>query len=299
VAGYVREANLVAVACALLLVVASIVLILERRAIWQKHRKATLIRAIWLVAIFTALMTTRLSEPLWRSFENLQYLQSPIRWLAPATLAIAFLSAVAMLAAARARRRVVLAAPLAVAIVASVAISIHIATQRPVELEGLENKLLHRDVPEYTPLWWDGIFHEEFEQSASVVEAGDAGIRAIDDAGLKQRYEVSARTEATLKFRSVWFPGWAVLFDGKRIQPGRSIEGNIQIGVTPGDHLIELKFEETWRHIRADVVSGLSLLILAAILYSTRRSNRRSVDDEQHSRVEKLDSRLEGPDCPP
>lgn len=275
VAGYVREANLVSSSLVLLLIVVSVVLLIERRPAREDGSHASIVRAIWLVAIVSLLMTTRLTIPLWNTFRNLQYLQSPVRWLVPATLATALLTAIAIRAAAGARRRVVLAVSLGLAIAASLVVGAHVSTQRPVDPEGLENKLLRQDVPEYRPLWWDGLFREEFERTSIVVAEGDVDVRVIDDAGLKQVYEISARTDATLKLRSVWFPGWVTRVDGVRVEMGRSNEGNIQLGVPPGDHRVTLEFEESSRHIKANVVSAASLLMLAAIFYSTRRARKK------------------------
>ena len=294
VAGYVREANLVAVAFVLLLIVVSSVLWLEWRSIRSNRLQAAAFKAILLVAIVSLLMTTRITAPLWRAIPQLQYLQSPIRWLVPATVAIALLTGLAFKAAIHARWRAVIMPALGVAIAVNLAVSLHISTQRPVDPAGLENKLQRHDVPEYTPLWWDQTFHEQFRESAVVVGEGDAEVRAIDDSGLSQIYEVSAKTDATLRFRSVWFPGWAARIDEKRVELGRSPEGNIQVAVPSGDHQVTLKFEETWRHIRANVVSGVSALILCTILYRTRRSKRESVGEI----IDGKPVRLGGPDCP-
>jgi len=97
----------------------------------------------------------------------------------------------------------------------------------------------------------------------------------MDDAGLKQSYQVSAATPATIKFRSGYFPGWAARVDGSRVDVQRSLEGNVQIRVEAGEHSITLRFEETSRHIRALIVSAISLLILGALFFSKRFSSVR------------------------
>lgn len=272
---YVPEANLVGIGLALLLILVSVTLMIEWRSVRKVSSRTATVRAVWLVAIVSLLMTTRITAPLWSALRPLQYLQSPIRWLVPATAATILLAAIALQAAGSARgRRIVYAVPLCAAIVLNISISAHVATQRPAVPAQLENRLRQRDVPEYAPLWWDEVFHEEFEQSAVVVSEGDADVRAIDDAGLKQSYEVSARTETTIKFRSVFFPGWSARVDGNRVDIGRSTEGNIQLIVAAGDHRVTLRFEETWRHIKAAAVSGASILILAAMFFWTRRSTK-------------------------
>jgi hypothetical protein len=165
-------------------------------------------------------------------------------------------------------------APLAVVVAFNLAVSAHVSTQERASREGLETKMAHQDVPEYVPLWWDGIFHKEFDDSSVLVASGEAEVSPIDDKGSKQRYQVHARTEAKLTFRSVYFPGWVARIDDKTVELGRSDEGLIQVIVPAGEHYLTLTFEPTWRHIKAGIVSAASVLILVAILYSTRRRNQ-------------------------
>jgi uncharacterized membrane protein len=295
--GYLEEANLVAIGLALLLFAVSVILLAHWRSVRQDISRSALVQAMWLVAIISMLMTTRVTRPLWGSIQILQYLQSPVRWLVPATVATCVLTGIAFQTTAGARSRsVIYAVPLAIAIVFNIAISAHVATQRSADLEQLTNALLNKDVPEYAPLWWDEVFHEEFEHSSVVIEKGDAELSAIDDAGLKQSYVVRASTETTLKFRSVFFPGWVTRIDGKREDMRRSTEGNIELIVPPGEHLVTLRFEETGRHIKADAISVASILILAAMFYYTRRTPINRAEAAETSTVEKKLAELGGSD---
>ncbi len=268
---YRREANLTSIGVTLLFILASIVLMIERRVVQQDRARATLIRATWIVAFVSLLMTTRISEPLWSAVRSLQYLQSPFRWLVPATFATALLTAIALQIGRSASRRIVFGGLLGTAILINIGFSAHIATQRPVPLEKLEAERLDKDVPEYAPLWWDEQFHEELEQSPAVVDDVDADLQAIDDSGVKQSYEVNARTQLTIRFRSVFFPGWAARIDGNRVGVQRSKEGNIQLIVPAGEHVVTLRFEETWRHVKAGIVSAVSVLVLGVIFWRARR----------------------------
>lgn len=295
--GYVEEANLIAIGFALLLLTVSVILFAHWQFVRQNVSRLAMVKAMSLVAIISLLMTTRVTGLFWGGAKSLQYLQSPVRWLVPATVATFLLTGIALQITADLRRRNILyAIPIGIAIVLNIAISAHVATQRSADLELLEAWRLNKDVPEYAPLWWDEVFHEEFEHSSVVVEKGDAEVRAIDDAGSKQSYEVRASTETTLKFRSVFFPGWVTRIDGKREDIRRSAEGNIQLIVAPGEHLVTLRFEETWRHIKADIISVASILILAAMFYYTRRTAINQAESIETSTVGKKAAELGGSD---
>lgn len=272
--GYVKEANLVVIAIALLFILASAVIWIERKSIERSVLRLSI--AFWVIAVISLLMTTRLTRPLWDNIHRLQYLQSPVRWLVIVTCATSVLTAVAAinLAAASKGRRMAYLGSLAVVVAFNLVVSAHVGTQERASRDGLETKMAHPDVPEYVPLWWDGLFHKEFDESSAVVSGGDAEVSPIDDQGSKQRYQVNANTEARLTFRSVYFPGWVARIDERTVDLHRSEEGLIQVLVPAGEHSLTLSFEPTWRHIKAGIVSAASVLILVGMLYSTRRRKR-------------------------
>lgn len=270
-AGYAKEANLVAIAIALLFVLASSIVWIERESIERSVLHLSI--ALWVIAAVSLFMSTRLSKPLWDNIHRLQYLQSPVRWLVIVICAVSLLTAVAAsaLTHARKRRRIVYIASLLVVLAFNLTVSAHVSTQERASRDGLETKMAHQDVPEYVPLWWDGIFHKEFDDSSVLVAGGEAEVSSIDDHGSKRRYQVHAKTEARLRFRSVYFPGWVARLDGKTVDLQRSDQGLIEVIVPAGEHYLTLTFEPTWRHIKAGIVSAASVLILVAMLYSTRR----------------------------
>lgn len=287
--GYVTEANIVAVGVAVLLALTAIAMWIARRSIHQSPTASRLLIAFWSIAVISVLMTSRLSAPFWRVIRPLQYLQFPSRWLAIAAAPACLLTAVALSALIEARRSYIL--PVVVlggAIAVNVAISAHVATQQPAEPDRLLGELTLPDVREYSPLTWDEQFHEEFDKSPVVVESGDAEVRAIDGGGATQSYQVSATTNAVLKFRSLFFPGWAARVDGKQADVQRNNEGHIQLTIPSGEHMLTLRFEQTSRHIKANFVSVVSILGLAAMFIFTRAST----DEKKLAVLEDSDRRV-------
>ena len=276
IAGYTREANLVVLPIALLFVVAASIVWIERKFVDRLVLNASI--ALCVVASISLFMTTRLSKPLWDNIHRLQYLQSPVRWLVVVSCATSVLAAVAVtaLTSTQKARRIMYLASLLIVFAFNLAVSAHVSTQERASREGLENKRAHQDVPEYLPLWWDGNFHKEFDDSSVLVARGAAEVSTLDDQGSKRSYQVSAPNEATLTFRSVYFPGWVARIDDKKVEIGRSDQGLIQVTVPAGEHNVALTFEQTWRHIKAGIISAASVLILVAILYFSNLASPRN-----------------------
>jgi len=240
---------------------------------WQQTESG-LVRAIWVVTLFSLLMTTRLSEPIWRIIPGLYVMQFPFRWLLPASIGMAFLSAAAFsLAMARPGRS---RNAYGGAIVLLLALNLVVATfsvvrqQRgeqaiPKEVSGLE-------VPEYRPRSWNYKDSRESNIEAIAVSSGEASVQAIDASGASQSYAINAVTDSMLGFRTLYFPGWIARLDGKPIKIGPSEQGHIQILIEAGEHLLTLNFEDTWPRRAGKLISALCVLVTLIILYRARES---------------------------
>jgi uncharacterized membrane protein len=258
-----------------------LLLVLISILIWKRQptgpegvSRPVLLRAIWMVTLFSLLMTTRLSEPVWRIVPGLPYMQFPIRWLLLASTGMALLSAAAfsLAMARRGRSRNAYGG----VIVLLLALNLTVATfavvrqQRgeqaiPKEVSGLE-------VPEYRPRSWNYKDSRESNIEAIAVSSGEASVQAIDASGASQSYAIDAVTESMLGFRTLYFPGWVARLDGKPIKLGPSEQGHIQILVEAGEHLLTLKFGDTWPRRAGKLISALCVLVTLIILYRARRS---------------------------
>jgi hypothetical protein len=277
ISGYVQEANLVGVGLLLLLVVVSVILLVEWRSIQRNRAIFVLVRTMWLIAGFSLLISSRLSAPIWDAIRSLQYLQSPIRWLVPASAAIALLTGASVHIARASRYRAAYFLMIGITILLNILVIAHVATQSSITKEELAETIEKREVPEYSPLWWNGEFSREFENTAVVVSEGEAEVISIDDAGLKQSYQVNAKKDAVLKFRSVYFPGWTARIDGRLVDLEPSVEGNMRVDVPAGSHTVSLEFGTTWRHIKASIVSAVSLLVTSLLFIRANYAVRTEV----------------------
>jgi hypothetical protein len=241
--------------------------------IWKRrHTESGLLRAIWVVTLFSLVMTTRLSEPVWRIIPGLPYMQFPFRWLLLASTGMALLSAAAFsLAMARRGRSRTAYGGLIVLLLAlnlTVATFAVVRQQRgeqaiPKEVSGLE-------VPEYRPRSWNYKESQESNIEAVAVSSGEASVQAIDASGARQSYAIDAVTESMLGFRTLYFPGWIARLDGNVIEMGPNQQGHIQILVEAGEHLLTLNFEDTWPRRAGKLISALCVLVTLIMLYCTR-----------------------------
>lgn len=86
---------------------------------------------------------------------------------------------------------------------------------------------------------------------------------------------VQGETPATVEFYTYYFPGWRATIDGEEaaIRPSGTY-GLIAVDVPAGQHRVRLHFEDTPVRTAGKALSGASLLIAGALLYTARRQRR-------------------------
>jgi hypothetical protein len=118
--------------------------------------------------------------------------------------------------------------------------------------------------------------HPIEDGSPSAVEQGDADVNVIDGYGIRQSYNIVAREDSVITFRPLYFPGWTVRMGGEPVELRPSENGNIQLAVPPGEHNLELRFEDTRPRAWGKRLSIASLAALAAILLIAAKTSRRA-----------------------
>jgi hypothetical protein len=164
---------------------------------------------------------------------------------------------------------------LTAAAVLNLVIGTHITTQRRANPEGLWNRVRQmREAPQYTPIWWDREWQDEFEHSSAVVSSGDSTITAANETGVRQQYAVAGGAESVLELQPLYFPGWTARVDGKIVPIGPTEKGHVQLSIPSGEHTLTLSFEDTWPRTTGKIISALSLVTSFAMVYLTRRRRR-------------------------
>ncbi|HKS42446.1 MAG TPA: hypothetical protein VJX74_17645, partial [Blastocatellia bacterium] len=278
---YPLQAELAAFGLLLLLAASVVLLGGKLRAGGQADPRTKLWRALLVVTALSLLMTVRVTAPLWRTIPGFSFLQFPFRWLLIYSVGATVLTAAAVsLVVSNAKRRTIYAVAFTLVIAFNLTVSALAVVRMTLDEDELQKKLDNREVPEYQQIWWDGEFNKKFAETPAIVDEGDAVVRAIDDKGIEQSYDVSAGSHALLRLRPLYFPGWVARLDDKPVEIWPSEEGNIALNVEPGEHRLTLSFEDTWPRRAGKLISAASLLCFLLLPFITRRMKRgsKSVD---------------------
>ena len=240
---------------------------------WQQTESG-LVRAVWVVTLFSLLMTTRLSEPIWRIIPGLHFMQFPFRWLLPASVGMSLLSAAAcsVVMVHSRRSRTAYGGMLALLLALNLVVATFSVVRQERGEQEIPKEVSRLEVPEYRPRSWNYKASQP-NMEAVIVSSGDASVQAIDAAGARQSYEIKAVTQSVLELRTLYFPGWVARLDGNPIEIGPGQRGHIQILVGDGEHLLTLNFEDTWPRRAGKLISAACVLVTLIMLYWTRRKN--------------------------
>jgi uncharacterized membrane protein len=271
---YLDGVNLAALGLLVLFLLSTIVF----RRKWQKLKESpanfAMIKGVWVITAISLLMTSRLTDPLWRVIPQLQYVQYPLRWLTVTTASATMLTglAIAILIRNVKLNRVYMVA-MTIGLIANVAISSYAIARTAYNRQEADASLTGTEVAEYRTIWLDRQKHlDEFEKPAVSVIEGDAAISAVDDRGSKQTYEVKAGSESTITMRTLYFPGWAARINDKPVALSPGKEGNIQLTIVPGDYQLTLTFEDTKPRNLGKWASLLGLVVFLALAWQARRT---------------------------
>lgn len=276
---FILAGNWIAVGMFLLIGVGAFLIWKKRRAsyLWQN----TLLRAVLIITAISALMTTRLTLPLWLIIPRLGVIQFPIRWFAVTSVGASVLVVAATLVISRRSKEFMTdLLTLSLIIIVNLAITVTVVARGPFDKESLNKRLVnYTDVQEYHPRWWDQQRHEELDKAPVVVDRGEATIQALDETGINQAYTVKAESESVLRFRTLYYVGWEARVDGQLAAIRPSVGGHIQMVVEPGEHSLTLKLEDTPPQTAGRIISAISLLLIISA-FIVAHIGRRKVSTE-------------------
>jgi hypothetical protein len=272
--GYVLENEPVALGLALLLAFASLIVLVTRRN-GELNRKMGLLLAVWTTTVISLLMTTRLTDRIWRLIPQLAFVPFPGRWQVIVSAGVCFLCAAALHAVVSGRKRPLLI-PIGIAAAAAVIFNLWVTDlsikRAPHDSEGIDPGPYFKEERFYNPIWLDRTAIEGFQDDSAVtVITGDASMQQAASRSFEQPYTVKTHTWSLLRLHTAYFPGWTAYVDGVRAQVDSSEQGNILLGIQPGEHRVTIRFEDTPPRTAGKWVSAVSLLIVAGMLYAGRR----------------------------
>lgn len=231
------------------------------------------------------------SAVVWENLPLLKYLAYPHRFLRLGSLMVALLCGAAASGFTDNRRTFSPSFLVAVSSVAMIVISTFSLLYPPyyrdlpgnpsfthmMEFERRTGTIGTTSFGEYLPLWVQWIPSssplETAYRSSATIERLDHASLAPGTQILDARYgptSMRLRVDAPQSFRAtftcLYFPGWRAYVDGVKVSiaptPG---QGLISVPVPAGEHLIQLRFEDTPVHVFSKAITGLSVTLLVLL----------------------------------
>lgn len=111
-------------------------------------------------------------------------------------------------------------------------------------------------------------FNAKAVRKSSKIELLEGNSKVVFQLLNPVEYEFRIQSETNSKYRAniAYFPGWTVVVDGKKKITGPDKEGLFGFEVPKGEHMIEIKFENTLTRQIASAISLASFLLALALL---------------------------------
>ncbi len=216
------------------------------------------------VFIFTIFMMTSFSHPIWEMVAILKKFQFPWRFLSITVFLSAVMGAYVIASVPKKFKGVFL--------IVFIAITLFLnkdywhANGYLIEPEAFFTQIYNgtTDTGESAPIWSIRFMERQAIAPIEVI-SGSARLTQTERKFTKHTYKIEAYKETRIRENTLFFPGWAVLVDGRRV----SIEFQDQLNrglmtfyVPKGKHVVQVLFSETKLRFLADAISIISLVIL-------------------------------------
>jgi hypothetical protein len=248
-----------------------------------RMRRRRALSAATLLLLFSFLMATPASRPLWMLLSPLREAQFPWRWLTLVSLAGSIVAAAAIhfwLAKARGRGR-----PLALLIAGGVIISLtltasHIiceakylpSTEFTAALESIPGS---PSISYWLPVWAS----LSPRRMPRHVEAGERNVSTGAWDAERRTFEVAAGRQTEARVRTLYYPHWRATAAGRALSVRAADDGALLISLPPEAVTVELEFQEPPRVRVASLLSALGAISICILLiFSLRGAGRYEYD---------------------
>ncbi|MEK6337617.1 MAG: 6-pyruvoyl-tetrahydropterin synthase-related protein [Acidobacteriota bacterium] len=255
--------------------------------------------AIGLLTIFSLLMCTSLSKPIWVALPFLRLAQHPFRWLAVGSVAAPIVMAASVpfwVRQFKDGRR-----PIAIAMAGLVIISITFSVSQTIRgatylsRTAFEQMLqLLNEAPginQWLPVWANAAAEGKpaYEKCAPPVtgkrvEAGTRTLRIGNWQDLTRTFEVGPGSPLDARVATFYYPHWIASTNGQTLPTRPGDDGALLISLPPEQATVSLEFREPPRTMISIVASIISWTLLASLLIFGSFADRRRQHDAIASR---------------
>ena len=255
--------------------------------------------AIGLLTIFSLLMCTSVSKPIWVALPFLRLAQHPFRWLAVVSVAAPIVMAASVPFWARQFKQD--RRPIAIAMAGLVIISITFSVSQTIRgATFLSRTAFEQMLPplseapginQWLPVWANAAAQGKpsYEKcippvTTNRVEAGTRTLRIGKWEDLTRTFEVGPGSRIDARVAIFYYPHWIASAHGQTLPTRPSDDGALLISLPPEQTTVNLEFREPPRTMISIVASIISWTLLASLLIFGSFADRRRQHDAIASR---------------
>jgi 6-pyruvoyl-tetrahydropterin synthase related domain len=286
-----------------LLTIATVAMLLPAVVVFTRkvsEKRARHLPAVGLLAVFSLLMCTWLSKPIWVAIPLLRMAQHPFRWLAVASAIAPIVMAGSLpFWVERFRRR---SRPVALAMAGLVIIATTFSLSQTVRgatylsRPNFEQMLVSlKEAPgiiQWLPVWavatarGKASYEKCVPPTGDRIEAGNRTARTIKWDALSRTFEVGPGPSVDARVSTFYYPHWTATANGRALTTRPGADGALLISLPPEAVTIDLEFREPPRTKVSTVTSIFSWTLLAALLiFGAFATTRRQYDPSESRRA--------------
>lgn len=264
------------------LTIFTLLMALPAIVLFARRKRRALAPAI--IALFTFLMATPLSKPIWDALPSLQETQFPWRWITITSTCLSLLVSISLpylvpMWSTRLR-------PLTFAFFGISLIAVSFTLMQVIKGARFQNRAdFNRMVAslqgsetnrDFLPLWVEG----KPQAMDQPVEDSGRDVQVIDWSGNQRTFQVEAENQTEVRLKTFYYPHWKATADGERLATNPAEDGALLISVPPGAATIKVEFVEPASSYMAGAVSFIGLLVITLALGNFLPIRMRSKIDE-------------------
>lgn len=245
-----------------------LLLILTFPLLFQKQKLP--LRFFWVVSFISLFFVLPISSFLWRAIHIIPYFQFPYRFLSVTLLGVAGLSAIEIDVLPEKIKIFGMLLIVGIVYLSSWSLLLPKNYQYFPDTFYSTNQDSTTVKNEYMPIWVKTQPTVYTDQKIQIIK-GDGIITDSQFNGTSLTANAITNTPVTAQINIIYFPGWEVVVDGKRIAISYTNDlGVMQFPMMAGTHTISAHFTETPVHLFADGITLLSIVSLG-IFFLRRR----------------------------
>lgn len=244
------------------------------------RQKATINKFLVSISLFTIFLQFGISSFLWENIPYFKYIQFPVRWLNITVFIIIFLSAAGFYGLEVLHR--IKTRYFIVALFFLLCLLLDVRTISKANIFTGQELLPAKAVnwtTEHLPAGVDlnKIKNDNFPEKA-VITSGNGSLEIVKWKSAERVIKITASESITVRIKTFYFPGWKAYIGEK--QAGTKTEkdtGAMLIDMPKGEHIIELRFEDTPIRYYSKIISMISFLIMALIVIKSVSNRRKTL----------------------